>query len=102
VPGVDEKKLLMVGDTFIALQDLGHAARARSGAKIIGVTGSVGKTGTKEMLAAAFGVLGQTHASKASHNNHWGVPFSLSAMDAGCDYAIFEMGMNHSGEITPL
>lgn len=94
--------LLVVDDTMRGLQDLGRAARARSGARIIGITGSVGKTGTKEMLAVAFGALGQTHASKASHNNHWGVPFSLSAMKMGCDYAIFEMGMNHAGEITPL
>jgi len=94
--------LLIVKDTFTALQDLGRAARARTGAKIIAVTGSVGKTGTKEMLATAFGVLGQTHASKASHNNHWGVPFTLSAMHAGSDFGIFEVGMNHLGEITPL
>ncbi len=94
--------VLLVKDTFTALQDLGRASRARSGAQVIGVTGSVGKTGTKELLAAAFGALGQTHASKASFNNHWGVPFTLSAMHAGCDYGIFEMGMNHSGEITPL
>jgi UDP-N-acetylmuramoyl-tripeptide--D-alanyl-D-alanine ligase len=94
--------LLVVKDTFIALQDLGRAARARTGGKIIAVTGSVGKTGTKEMLAAAFGALGQVHASRASFNNHWGVPLSLSGMDAGADYGVFEIGMNHSGEITPL
>jgi UDP-N-acetylmuramoyl-tripeptide--D-alanyl-D-alanine ligase len=102
IDGVSDDKLLIVEDTFKALQDLGRASRARTGAKIIGITGSVGKTGTKEFLAAAFGVLGQTHASIKSYNNHWGVPLTLSAMHAGCDYGIFEMGMNNPGEITPL
>ncbi len=101
--GVDAMApLLVVEDTFEALQALGHAARHRTGAKIIAVTGSVGKTGTKEMLAAAFGGYGQAHASKASFNNHWGVPFSLASMHAGSDFGIFEIGMNHAGEITPL
>ena len=102
INGVSEDKLLIVGDTMKALQDLGRASRARTGALVIGVTGSVGKTGTKEFLATAFGAIGQTHASVKSYNNHWGVPFTLSAMHAGSDYGIFEMGMNHSGEITPL
>ncbi len=94
--------LLVIPDTLTALQDLGRAARARSGAKVIAVTGSVGKTGTKEMLAAAFGALGQAHAARASFNNHWGVPFTLAGMHAGADYGIFEIGMNHAGEITLL
>lgn len=94
--------LLVVKDTFAALEALGQASRHRTAARIIAVTGSVGKTGTKEMLAAAFAPSGQTYASKASHNNHWGVPFSLSSMHAGADFGIFEVGMNHSGEITPL
>lgn len=98
----EDAPLLIVTDTLAALQALGRAARARCGAKIIGVTGSVGKTSTKEMLAAAFGVLGQIHASRDSYNNHWGVPFTLASMHGGTDYGIFEMGMNHSGEITPL
>jgi UDP-N-acetylmuramoyl-tripeptide--D-alanyl-D-alanine ligase len=68
----------------------------------IAVTGSVGKTGTKEMLAVAFSAIGQTHASKASYNNHWGVPLSLARMHAGADYGVFEVGMNHANEITPL
>lgn len=100
--GVPQERLLIVEDTFQALQDMGRASRARSAAIVIGITGSVGKTGTKEFLATAFGALGQTHASIKSYNNHWGVPFSLSDMHAGCDYGIFEMGMNHSGEISPL
>ena len=102
IDGVPVEKLLMVNDTFKALQDLGRAGRARSAATVIAVTGSVGKTGTKEMLAAAFGAQGQTHASIKSFNNHWGVPFSLSSMHAGSDFGIFEVGMNHAHEITPL
>lgn len=94
--------MLVVGDTFTALQDLGRASRNRCGAKIIAVTGSVGKTGTKEMLARVFSSAGQVFASQGSFNNHWGVPFSLASMHAGCDYGIFEIGMNHSGEIAPL
>lgn len=94
--------LLLVTDTLQALRGLGLAARARTGAKIIAVTGSVGKTGTKEMLALSFGALGQTHASRASYNNHWGVPFTLANMHAGTDYGVFEVGMNHTGEILPL
>jgi UDP-N-acetylmuramoyl-tripeptide--D-alanyl-D-alanine ligase len=98
----NDAKLLVVPDTLAGLRALGVASRARCGAKIVGITGSVGKTGTKEMLAAAFGALGQTHASKASYNNHWGVPLTLAAMHAGTDTGIFEMGMNHAGELTPL
>lgn len=102
VMGVDEDKLLVVEDTLKGMQDLGHAARARTGAKVIGITGSVGKTGTKEMLATAFDAQGQAHASIKSYNNHWGVPLSLSNMHAGTDFGVFEMGMNHPNEITPL
>lgn len=102
IPGVADEKLLLVGDTLRALEELGKASRARTGATVIAVTGSVGKTGTKEMLAAAFSAQGQTHASIKSYNNHWGVPFSLSSMHAGTDYGIFEVGMNHANEITPL
>lgn len=102
IPGVPVEKLLIVADTFKAMEQLGVASRARTGAKVIGVTGSVGKTSTKEFLSAAFKALGQTHASVKSFNNHWGVPYSLATMHAGSDYAIFEMGMNHTGEISPL
>ena len=98
----DNAPLLIVGDTFKALQDLGQGARQRTSAHVIAVTGSVGKTGTKEMLAAAFSRHGQTHAAQKSYNNHWGVPLTLSAMHAGTDFGIFEVGMNHPGEITPL
>lgn len=102
VTGVDPKNLLVVSDTLKAMQDLGVHARARTGARVIGITGSVGKTGTKEMLATALDAQGQTHASIKSYNNHWGVPLSLSNMHAGTDFGVFEMGMNHPNEITPL
>ncbi len=102
VEGVDASRLLIVRDTLEAMENLGRAARARSAGKIIGVTGSVGKTGTKEMLSTAFSAQGQTHASIKSYNNHWGVPLTLSGMHAGTDYGVFEMGMNHANEITPL
>lgn len=102
IDSIPADKKLIVADTFKAMQDLGIASRARSAAKIIGITGSVGKTGTKEMLGRAFSALGQTHFSEKSLNNHWGVPLSLSRMHAGCDFGVFEMGMNHAGEIEPL
>lgn len=102
IAGTPAEKTLMVADTFKAMQDLGIAARARTGARIIGITGSVGKTGTKEMLGRAFSAIGMTHYSEKSLNNHWGVPLSLARMDAGCDYGVFEMGMNHANEIAPL
>ena len=95
--------LLEVDDVLEGLRDLARAARARiSKAKVIGVTGSVGKTGTKEALRLALGADGETYASVASYNNHWGVPLSLSRCPADVKYAVFEIGMNHAGEITPL
>ncbi|MBI3447182.1 MAG: UDP-N-acetylmuramoylalanyl-D-glutamyl-2,6-diaminopimelate--D-alanyl-D-alanine ligase [Magnetospirillum sp.] len=94
--------LLLVKDTMAALQDLGTASRARSVARIVAVTGSVGKTGTKEMLNLALADQGLTHASVGSFNNHWGVPLSLARMPRNVAFAVFELGMNHPGEITPL
>ena len=94
--------LLVVPDVLDGLRDLARAARARSAAKIIGVTGSVGKTGTKEALRLALGANGETHASVASYNNHWGVPLSLARCPQSARYAVFEIGMNHAGEIDPL
>ena len=94
--------LLIAGNTLAALNALGAAARQRVDARIIAVTGSVGKTGTKEMLRAAFGAVGKTHASVASYNNLWGVPLSLARMPADTRFGIFEIGMNHAGEIEPL
>ena len=94
--------LLAVDDVLEALRDLARAARARSPAKIVAVTGSVGKTSTKEALRLALAADGETHASAASYNNHWGVPLSLARLPASARYAVFEIGMNHAGEITPL
>ncbi len=94
--------LLIVDDVLEALRGLARAARARTSAKIIAVTGSVGKTGTKEALRLALSADGATHVSAASYNNHWGVPLSLARCPRGAKYAVFEIGMNHAGEITPL
>ena len=94
--------LLVVPDVLASLRDLAGAARARTRAKVVGVTGSVGKTSTKEALRLALSKDGETHASIASYNNHWGVPLSLARCPASARYAIFEMGMNHPGEIAPL
>jgi UDP-N-acetylmuramoyl-tripeptide--D-alanyl-D-alanine ligase len=94
--------LLVVDDVLAALVDLARASRARLQAQVIAVTGSVGKTSTKEALLHVLSAQGQTHASAASFNNHWGVPLSLARCPADARFAVFEIGMNHSGEITPL
>ena len=94
--------LLVVPNVLVGLRDLAAAARARTKAKVIGVTGSVGKTGTKEALRLALSKDGETHASAASYNNQWGVPLSLARCPASARYAVIEMGMNHEGEIEPL
>ncbi|MBC8338136.1 MAG: UDP-N-acetylmuramoylalanyl-D-glutamyl-2,6-diaminopimelate--D-alanyl-D-alanine ligase [Rhodospirillales bacterium] len=94
--------LLEVVDTMMALEDLGRAARSRTDARIIAVTGSVGKTGTKEALRFVLEDQAPCVASRGSFNNHWGVPLSLSRMPADTAYGVFEIGMNHPGEITPL
>jgi UDP-N-acetylmuramoyl-tripeptide--D-alanyl-D-alanine ligase len=95
---------VQVADTTAALDALGVAARARTAAKIAGVTGSVGKTGTKEALSAALarGKRGAVHRSVKSYNNHTGVPLSLSRMSADSAFGVFEMGMNHAGELAAL
>ena len=98
----NDAPLLTVPDVLEGLRALAAAARARTRAKVIAVTGSVGKTGTKEMLRLALSKDGQTHASVASYNNHWGVPLSLARCPADARYAVLEMGMNHAGEIAPL
>lgn len=94
--------LLLVDDVLAGLERLGAAARARSRAQVIAVTGSAGKTSTKEMLRAILAPQGATHAAEASYNNHWGVPLTLARMPADTDFAIIEIGMNHPGEIAPL
>jgi len=97
-----EAVVIEVEDTFKALQALGHAARARTQATIIGITGSVGKTSTRAMLTAAFGAYGTVHATAGNYNNHFGVPITLARMPREVDYAVIEMGMNHAGEIREL
>lgn len=94
--------LLRVGDTLAGLTALGAAGRARSAAHFVGVTGSVGKTTTKEMLRVALSAFGRTHASAASYNNHWGVPLTLARLPRDAELAVIEMGMNNRGEIAPL
>jgi UDP-N-acetylmuramoyl-tripeptide--D-alanyl-D-alanine ligase len=94
--------LLAVEDTLQALQDLGRYARMRAKAKVLAVTGSVGKTTTKEALKLCLEAQAPTDASVGSFNNHWGVPLSLARMAPDVDYGVFELGMNHAGEIGPL
>jgi len=95
---------VLVDDTFAALQALGRASRERSRAIIIGVTGSVGKTSTKEALYAALdrNRPGRVHRSVKSYNNHTGVPLSLARMPRNAEFAVLEMGMNNAGEIAAL
>lgn len=100
--GVPEASVLLVPDTLTALQALGEAARSRCRGKIVGVTGSVGKTSTKEMLKLALGVHGTTYASIGNYNNHIGTPLNLANLPPDTPFAVFEMGMNHAGEIAHL
>lgn len=98
----DGAVLLGVDDVLAALQTLGRAARVRSSAHITAITGSVGKTSVKEALRAALSKSGTVHASEKSFNNHIGVPLTLARLPADVDYAVFELGMNHAGEIAAL
>jgi UDP-N-acetylmuramoyl-tripeptide--D-alanyl-D-alanine ligase len=94
--------LLIVDDTYAGLRNLARAARRRTDAKVVAITGSVGKTSTKETLAAALAPLGRVSATAGNLNNLWGVPLSVARMPADTDFAVFEVAMNHAGEITPL
>jgi len=94
--------LLVVDDVLQALGALGVAARRRISGQVIGVTGSVGKTGTKEMLRTALSGQYRVHAAEMSYNNHWGVPLTLARMPHDTEIAVIEIGMNHAGEISPL
>jgi len=94
--------LLVVDNVLAGLVELGIASRARLNAQVIAITGSVGKTSTKEALRRVLSAQGETHASAASFNNHWGVPLSLARCPASVRFAIFEIGMNHAGEIETL
>ena len=98
----DDGALLRVDDALHALEDLGRVARFRGKPRVIGVTGSVGKTGTKEMLRLCLATAGSVHASEKSYNNHWGVPLTLARLPPAAQFGVFEIGMNHAGEITPL
>nr|WP_245215731.1 UDP-N-acetylmuramoyl-tripeptide--D-alanyl-D-alanine ligase [Pararoseomonas baculiformis] len=100
IPGA--APLLRVDDTLAGLTELGAAGRARSAARFVAVTGSVGKTSTKEMLAAGLAACGSVHAAVASYNNHWGVPLTLARMPVSAGYGVIEIGMNTRGEIAPL
>ncbi len=94
--------LLLVDDVQVALEALGRAGRARARAQVVAVTGSVGKTSTKEMLRVVLAGQGRVHAAEASYNNHWGVPLTLARLPQEADFAVIEIGMNHPGEIAPL
>ena len=94
--------LLVVADVQAALEALGRAARDRFEGRVVAVTGSVGKTSTKEMLRTVLGAEGRVHAAEKSYNNHWGVPLTLARMPQDADFAVIEIGMNHPGEIAPL
>ncbi|WP_428642655.1 UDP-N-acetylmuramoylalanyl-D-glutamyl-2,6-diaminopimelate--D-alanyl-D-alanine ligase [Roseibium sp.] len=98
----EDGRYVVVADPLEALCKIGIAARERTDARIVAVTGSVGKTGTKEALRLTLEPSGKVHASVASFNNHWGVPLTLARMPADTDFGVFEIGMNHAGEITPL
>lgn len=98
----DGAPLLVVNDTLQGLRDLALAARTRNFGKRIGVTGSAGKTSTKEILRVILSDAGQVHAAVKSFNNHWGVPLTLARLPMHADFGVFEIGMNHAGEITPL
>jgi len=96
------EKLIVVADPLEGLRGLARAARARTTAKIVAVTGSAGKTTTKEAIRTVLSAAGPTHYSIKSFNNHWGVPLMLARMPREAEYGGFEIGMNHAGEITPL
>lgn len=98
----DDPRLIWTEDTYKGLLKLAAAARKRSSAKIIAVTGTAGKTGTKDVLADALGLKGPAHASVKSFNNHVGVPLSLARMPRESDFGVFEVGMNQPGDIAPL
>lgn len=98
----ESAELVVVDDCLVALGGLGRTARDRTDARVVAVTGSVGKTGTKEALALSFGALGPTHATEGNLNNHIGVPLTLARTPRDARFAIIELGMNHAGEISEL
>jgi UDP-N-acetylmuramoyl-tripeptide--D-alanyl-D-alanine ligase len=94
--------LYVVHDVLAAMERLGQAARKRMTGMVVAVTGSVGKTSTKEAMRGVFGAFGKAHVSAASYNNHWGVPLTLARMPIDTTFGVFEIGMNHANEIRPL
>ena len=98
----DAVRLLHVDDTLAGLHRLGGYARQRFAGRLVAVTGSVGKTTTKEMLRTILTQVGRTHAAVASYNNHWGVPLTLARLPLDAEFCVVEIGMNHPGEIAPL
>ncbi|MGJ8610490.1 MAG: UDP-N-acetylmuramoyl-tripeptide--D-alanyl-D-alanine ligase [Octadecabacter sp.] len=98
----DDAPLLIVADVLTALEALGQAARTRTDAKVLAITGSVGKTSAKEMARTVLSRQGKTHAAEASYNNHWGVPLTLARMPKDTQFAVIEIGMSNPGEIAPL
>ncbi len=98
----EDAALVVVGDTLAGLTALGGFARSRFTGSVVAVTGSVGKTTTKEMLRCVLSAAGRTHAAIASYNNHWGVPLTLARTPPDAEYCVVEIGMNHAGEIAPL
>ena len=98
----DEAPLIVVDDVLNALEDMGRFARARISGKVIAITGSAGKTSTKDMLLSVLSKQGRVSGSEASYNNHWGVPLTLARTPQDVDFAVIEIGMNHPGEIAPL
>src|ERR1700733_9327817 len=101
-PVPEVSRLLLVDDTLAALHRLGGYARERFTGRLIAVTGSVGKTTTKEMLRTILSAFGHTHAAVASYNNHWGLPLTLARLAPDAGFCVAEIGMNHAGEIAPL
>lgn len=102
--GIDaaDPRVLAVPDTLAALNDLARHARSRFTGRMVAVTGSVGKTTTKDMLGLALAAIGPTHVAAASYNNHWGVPLTLARLPVDAAFCVCEVGMNHPGEIAPL
>ncbi len=100
--GVKPVSLLIVNDTLKALEALGRYARKHCTAKVVGVTGSVGKTSAKEMIRLALSAHGKTYATSGNYNNHIGTPLNLANLPPATPFAVFEMGMNHAGEISHL
>ncbi len=98
----ETRPVLIVPDTLAALWELGRAGRARFAGRVVAVTGSVGKTTTKEMLRTILSAAGPTHAAEASYNNHWGVPLTLARLPPSAAFCVAEIGTNHPGEIGPL